>query len=191
MSQLPSPSKNNKELSNEATRQATIEHLRAHLPIEVDETKASTEMVLDVLVHAAVNGQSIEASCAALAGSADSNTLRGYVNEAFCEGLIAEVEERVNQALVSELPKKAKRKPQEVVIDLHDQAFYGKAEGLLKYASCGQAKAGTTYFYRIASAYLIHQGLRVTLGVVFVHSGMSFASVLCVFSTASNSKNSR
>ena len=178
MSQLPSPSKNNKELSNEATRQATIEHLRAHLPIEVDGTKASTEMVLDVLVHAAVNGQSIEASCAALAGSADSNTLRGYVNEAFCEGLLAEVEERVNQALVSELPKKAKRKPQEVVIDLHDQAFYGKAEGLLKYASRGQAKAGTTYFYRIASAYLIHQGLRVTLGVVFVHSGMSFAQCI-------------
>jgi len=178
MSQLPSPTKHNKGLSDEVTRQATIEHLRAHLGVEVRGTKASTEMVLEVLVHAAVNGQSIEASCAALAGSADSNTLRGYVNEAFGEGLLDEVEERVNQALVSELPKKAKRKPQEIVIDLHDQAFYGKAEGLLKYASRGQAKAGTTHFYRIASAYLIHQGLRFTLAVVFVHSGMSLAQCI-------------
>jgi putative transposase len=175
MRQLPSPSKNNRELSDEVTHQATIEHLREHLPIKANGTKVSTEMVLEVLVHAAVNGQSIEASCAKLAGSADSNTLRDYVNEAFCETMLDEVERRVNEALVSELPKKLRKNHQEIAIDIHDQAFYGKAEGLLKYASRGQAKQGTTYFYRIATAYLIQQGMRITLGVIFVHSGMSLA----------------
>jgi Transposase DDE domain len=175
MSHLPSPSKNNRELSDEVTHQATIEHLRDHLPLAVNGTKASTEMVLDVLVHAAVKGQSIEASCAELAGSADSNTLRDYVNEAFGEEMLEDVEKRVNEALVSRLPKKVKKKSQEIVIDIHDQAFYGQSSRLLKYASRGQAKAGTTYFYRIATAYLIVQGMRITLGVIFVHSGMSLA----------------
>jgi hypothetical protein len=174
MSHLPSPSKNNRELSDEVTHQATIAHLRDHLPLAVKGTKASTEMVLEVLVHAAVKGQSIEASCAELAG-ADSNTLRDYVNEAFCEERLEEVEKRVNEALVSRLPKKVKKKSQEIVIDLHDQAFYGQSSTLLKYASRGQAKAGTTYFYRIATAYLIVQGMRITLGVIFVHSKMSLA----------------
>jgi putative transposase len=175
MRQLPSPHKDNKELNDEMTRQATIAHLSEHLPLEVKGSKASTEMVLDVLVHAAVKGQSIEASCAELAGSADSNTLRGYVNEAFCEELLEEVEMRVNKALVSKLPKKFKKKSQEIVIDLHEQPFYGHSSKMVKYASRGQAKAGTTYFYRIATVYLIAQGMRVTLGVVFVHSKMSLA----------------
>lgn len=178
MRQIPSPSQHSRELCSEETRQATIEHLKRHLPLEVKGTKASTEMVLEVLVHAAVNGQSIEASCAALAGSADSNTLREYVNEAFCEAMLDEVERRVNKALVCGLPKKVTKKAQELVIDIHDQAFYGKATALLKYTSRGQAKAGTTYFYRIATVYLIHQGMRVTLGVVFVHSGISLAQCI-------------
>ena len=175
MRQLPSPHKDNKELNDEMTRQATIAHLREHLPLAVNGTKASTEMVLDVLVHAAVKGQSIEASCAELAGSAHSNTLRGYVNEAFCEEMLEEVETRVNEALVSRLAKKVKKKSQEIVIDLHDQPFYGHSGKMVKYASRGQAKAGTTYFYRIATAHLIVQGMRITLGVIFVHSKMSLA----------------
>jgi putative transposase len=101
--------------------------------------------------------------------------MREYVNEAFCEEMLQEVERRVNAALVSELPKKLRKKAHEVVIDIHDQAFYGQSSKLLKYASRGQAKAGTTYFYRIARVYLIYQGMRVTLGIVFVHSGMSLA----------------
>jgi hypothetical protein len=137
MRQLPSPDKDNKELNDEMTRQATIAHLSEHLPLEVKGSKASTEMVLEVLVHAAVNGQSIEASCAELAGSADSNTLRGYVNEAFCEELLDEVETCVNKALVSKLPKKLKKKSQEIVIDLHDQPFYGHSGKMVKYASRG------------------------------------------------------
>ena len=54
------------------------------------------------------------------------------MNEAFREAMLDEVEKQVNEALVSNLPKKLRKKAQELVIDLHDQAFYGKAEGLLK-----------------------------------------------------------
>jgi Transposase DDE domain len=176
MSQPPSPTKDSKELSDEATRAATIACLREHLGLEVAGTKASTEMILDVLVHAASSGQSIEASCAELEGSADSNTLREYVNAAFNEATLESLEKQVNQALVAQLPKKVRRHVRDLAIDLHDQPFYGHNERLLKYASRGQAKQGTTYFYRIASIYLMLKGVRVTLGVVFVHGQMSLAA---------------
>jgi hypothetical protein len=87
----------------------------------------------------------------------------------------------VNEALVAKLPKKLKKRYQEIVIDLHDQPFYGSSSKMLKYASRGQAKAGTTYFYRVATVYLIQQGMRVTLGMVFVHSGMSLAQCVMRF----------
>ena len=128
-----------------------------------------------MLVHAATTGQSIEASCADLERSADSNTLRDYLNQAFVVEGLAQLEDEVNAALVAKLPKKVGKYKRELAIDLHDQAFYGKDEGLLSYASRGQAKAGTRYFYRIASVYLILDGLRFTLGVVFVQAQMSLA----------------
>jgi Transposase DDE domain len=171
----PSPSKHNKELSDETTRAATVARLQEHLTLEIAGRKATTEMALEVLVHAATTGQSIEASCADLERSADSNTLRDYLNQAFVVAGLAQLEDEVNAALTAKLPKKVGKHKRELAIDLHDQPFYGKDEGLLSYASRGQAKAGTTYFYRIASVYLILDGLRFTLGVVFVRSEMSLA----------------
>ena len=73
----PSPTKDSKELSDETTRQATVACLKEHLGLEIKGTKATTEMALELLIHAASLGQSIEASCAELA-SADSNTIREY-----------------------------------------------------------------------------------------------------------------
>ncbi len=60
-------------------------------------------------------------------------------------------------------------------LDLHDQPYYGKEDEL----TCrGEAKAGTTRFYRVATCYLIHQGVRFTLGLVFVRPGQSNAEAV-------------
>ena len=174
---LSSPTKNHKALSDDMTRQATVACLKEHLELDIQGTKATTEMALDIMMHAASVGQSIEASCAELE-SADSNTIRDYLNQAFRAETLGNLEAQVNAALAHELPKKVFVRAQELAIDLHDQPFYGKDEQLLAYACRGQAKAGTTYFYRIASSYLMLQGVRVTLGVVFVHSGMSLVEVV-------------
>jgi len=53
---------------------------------------------------------------------------------------------------------------------VHDRPYYGKqpqAEGLWVR---GQAKDGTTRFYRVATAYVILNGLRLTLAIRFVRS---------------------
>jgi Transposase DDE domain len=174
----PFPSKYNKELTDEKTRVATIACLQAHLSLAIAGTKATTEMAFEVMVHAASTGQSIEASCSELVGSAASNTLREHLNQAFVAEELSKLENEVNAALAAKLPKQVRKYKREVAIDLHDQPFYGKDEGLLRYASRGQAKAGTTYFYRIASVYLIVDGLRFTLAVLFVYGDRSLAKCI-------------
>ena len=39
----------------------------------------------------------------------------------------------------------------EMAIDYHDEPFYGKTPELRSYACRGEAREGTTHFYRIAS----------------------------------------
>lgn len=172
-----SPTKHTKTLTDEMTRQATLACLKEHLELDIAGTKASTEMALELLIHAASLGQSIETSCAELK-AAHSHTMRDYLNGAFTGETLDALESQVNAALAHDLPEKVYLSEQELAIDVHEQPCYGKDEQLLAYASRGQAKAGTTYFYRIASIYLMLKGVRVTLGVVFVHSHMGLAEAV-------------
>ncbi len=174
----PSPTKGSMELTDETTRAMTVERLQEHLELDIQGSKATTEMALEVLLHAASTGQSIEASCAELVGTADSNTLREYLNEHFHKDNLTELEEQVNSALSADIVKKVRLHPRELALDLHDQAFYGKDKELLSFACRSQAKAGTTYFFRIASAYVMQKGVRMTLGVVFVRPQMSLKELV-------------
>ena len=164
----PSPSDNTRELTDELTRQKAVERLQTFLGLDIAGTKATSEMVFDVMLHAASTGQSIEASCEELVGSADSNTIRDYVNDYFTVDNFEEIESQINSCLTTEIPRKARRGKQDVCIDLHDQPFYGKDAELNKYASRGEAKSGTTHFFRVATLYLIHNNIRLTLGIIFV-----------------------
>ncbi len=174
----PSPSKGSMKLTDETTRTMTVERLEAHLELDIQGSKATTEMALEVLLHAASTGQSIEASCAELVGVADSNTLREYLNEQFNKDNLTALEEQVNSALSADIPEKVRWRERELALDLHDQAFYGKDPELLNFACRSQAKAGTTYFFRIASVYVMLKGVRVTLGVVFVRPQLSLKELV-------------
>jgi hypothetical protein len=158
------PRKNNKALSDEMTRQATLNCLKEHLELDIQGTKATTEMALDIMMHAATVGQSIEASCGELE-SADSNTIRDYLNQAFCAERLSDLETQVNAALAHELPRKVFAKAQDLAIDLHDQPFYGKDEQLLAYASRSKAKAGTTYFLGLTHTIQIKQAAGIRDGL--------------------------
>ena len=55
-----------------------------------------------------------------------------------------------------------------MALDLHDEPFYGKTPELRTYACRGEAKEGTTYFYRVASLYVMWRQVRVTLAMTYV-----------------------
>ena len=62
MSKLP-PDDDIRKLTDELTRQKSVEQLQEHIGLDIAGTKATTKIVFDVLLHAASTGQSIEASC--------------------------------------------------------------------------------------------------------------------------------
>ena len=53
-------------------------------------------------------------------------------------------------------------------IDTHDEPFYGKTPELRAYTCKTRAKAGTSRFFRIASAYVIWRAVRLTLALAYV-----------------------
>jgi putative transposase len=76
--------------------------------------------------------------------------------------------ERLNAALAAEIPQRVWHQPCQVAMDLHDRPYYGKAAQEDGQWVRGQAKEGTTRFYRVATAYVILKNMRVTLALRFV-----------------------
>lgn len=66
------------------------------------------------------------------------------------------------------IPRGMPRGGLEVAIDTHDEPFYGKTPELLTYTCKTRAKAGTTHFFRVASAYVIWREVRLTLALTYV-----------------------
>jgi putative transposase len=94
--------------------------------------------------------------------------MRGYFNDQVRVEDLPELEAQLNAALAVEVPRHVRRHSQEVAIDYHDRPYYGKGEQAQELWVRGKAKDGTTRFYRVATAYLILNGVRVTLALHFV-----------------------
>jgi hypothetical protein len=165
-------------LSAFEVRQTVSDLITEHLKLQADGYDCSTQVVTDVLVKASVEGQAIEGTCNDLAAVPTGHTVRNCLNEQFRPKDLAQIEERVNAALRAELPKRLWRIRLDLAADLHDEPFYGKTPELLAFACRGEAKLGTTYFYRIATLYHVHKGVPTTLAATFVLPGETALVVL-------------
>lgn len=122
--------------------------------------------------------RSIEAVCADLADVVDSNTLREALNQTLRAEDLRQHEAEFNAALAECIPAEMPRRGLEMVIDLHDEPFYGKSADLQAYTCRGEAQDGTTYFWRIASLYVIWRQVRITLALIYVLPKESVLSVV-------------
>jgi len=156
------------ELTDQEVLQHAYSTLQEHLPLHAQGYKCTTRELLQVLLGVAANRGTIESVCADLVGSPDPQTIRGYLNEQLCVEELPELERRLNAALAAELPPRLRRQAQEVAIDYHDRPYYGKGTQAQGLWVRGQAKDGTTRFYRVATAYVVLNGLRLTLALRFV-----------------------
>jgi putative transposase len=165
-------------LNAEDVRELTERLLQEQLSVQVEGYKITTSMVLNVLLKAAVEKRSIEAVCADLAAVVDSNTLREAINRVLRVEDLRQHEGEFNGALAECIPSAMPRSGLEMAIDFHDEPFYGKTEGLQTYTCRGEAQDGTTYFWRIASLYVIWRQVRITLALTYVLPKESVLSIL-------------
>jgi len=156
------------ELSAQEVLRHTQELLEEKLPLHAEGYKCTTDDLFKVLVGVAATKGTLEAVCADLVGTPDPHTVRGYFNEQLCVEELPELEQQLNAALAAEVPRRVRRQAQEVAIDYHDRPYYGKGEQDHELWVRGKAKDGTTRFYRVATAYVVLDGLRVTLALHFV-----------------------
>lgn len=152
--------------------------LEAHLPLEAAGYSCTTADLLNVLLGVAAHQGTIESVCADLVGAPDADTIRAYVNEQLCVEDLPDLAERVNAALAAEIPERVRRRACEVAIDLHDRPYYGKLAQEAGLWMRGQAKDGTTRFYRVATADVIVKNLRFTLAIRFVLPGDDTVTIL-------------
>lgn len=130
------------KLTDKMTRQAAQERLMTHLPLQADGYTCSTEMVLDVLIEAAVKRQTIETTCTHLEQMVEGETVRGYLNEQLRVNDLYGLEWDLNQALAAGLPRRLRKTKLHLAIDFHDEPFYGHSPKLVAYTCRGEAKAG-------------------------------------------------
>jgi putative transposase len=165
-------------LTDEKVLEAAQATLGDCLDLHAEGYKCSTADLLNVLLAVAADRGTIQSVCSDLAGTPDPETIRWYINEQLCVEDLPELEAAVNQALVAQLPPRLGRRPQDIAMDLHDRPYYGKQTQEAGRWVRGRARDGTTRFYRIATAYMLVQNLRFTLGICFVLPEMGTVEVL-------------
>jgi hypothetical protein len=156
------------KLTDEKVLNYAREGLKAHLPLQAEGYKCTTDDLLNVLLGVAANCGTIESVCRDLTNAPHPETVRQYLNEQLCVEDLPNLERCLNAALAGQMPQRIWKKPQQVAIDFHDEPYYGKRsqeEGLW---IRGRMRDGTTHFYRVATAYVMLNHLHVTLAIRFV-----------------------
>jgi putative transposase len=147
-------------------------NLEIFLPLEADGYCVRSETLYDILIGIADNRGTAESVCAELAGAPDPETIRRYFREQFTVEQAPDLQQSINDGLAANWPKKLRRGgPVEVAFDFHNRPYYGKQKQEEGLWARGEAKDGTTRFYRVATAYAILHSQRVTLAIRFVLPG--------------------
>lgn len=144
---------------------AQLEELLADIP---EGYKIDPGIVSDVVVKASVEGNSIEATSRELENVPTGASTRSYLNDLLSVEQLSQWEAQLNRQLRMQIPRRLTRRPQSLAADFHDEPFYGKTPVLRAYACRGRARQGTTWFYRVATLYVIHKEVPYTLAVTFV-----------------------
>ena len=156
------------KLSDQKVLDEARQVLKENLPLEAEGYVCTTDNLYDALLGVASNHGTLQAVCTDWLGIAEPETIRGYLNDQLRVEELPELERQLNAALAAQTPKQIYRAPQDVAIDFHDRPYYGKQPQSTGLWVRGQAKDGTTRFYRIATTYVRLRDRRVTLALRFV-----------------------
>jgi putative transposase len=165
-------------LSSGDTHHYISEQLLPLLSNAIDGYSCDRQTVSDMIVKASVTGVAIEGTCNAFADAPTGMTVRSYLNGELSITELQEIECKMQTKLKVDLPRRLWKRHLDLAMDLHDEPFYGKDPTLCAYACRGEAYKGTTWFYRIATLYVIHNQIPLTLGIVFVLPEYSIQDVL-------------
>jgi putative transposase len=156
------------QLSDHEIHQLISQQLAEVIPATNAGYKCDQQTVSDIVLKASVEGRAIEGTCNDLDVAPAGVTIRTYLNKVLPVTELQRIERQLQTQLQTRLPHRLWRAPRELAGDFHNEPFYGKSPLLRQYACRGEAHAGTTWFYRVATAYVIHDGVPYTVALTFV-----------------------
>ena len=167
-------------LTDQQTVHDTMLMAQQHIPLCATGYRCQTADVWRIVLAAAARHTTIEAVCADLERTPDANTVRGYLSAQLVLAEIPCLERHWNELFRTLLPVWLPARPQEIAVDFHDEPYYGQADpdDPNTWVCRGEARAGTTRFYRCATAYIMQRDVRLTVAVVFVKPTMEKVTVL-------------
>ena len=133
--------------------------------------------VLSIALRAAGRSISISAACRDLAHGPSDRAAMTALEDGLPKTLTV-LERRLNDALVSNLPRRMCRRAWEVAIDWHLQPYYGQPYRSRNELYYGKPKLGTTKFHAYASACIVEYGRRYTLALSWVQRHEPMVRVL-------------
>jgi hypothetical protein len=163
-------------LTSKEVQQYASGLLQHYLRLKDYSKKCTAVVLLHVLFAAAARLTSILGACQRLRDAPSDQTIRDALAATLPE--YAELQRRVNRALVADLPKALRRRRQRMGIDLNLQPYYGKPYQDPNEIYRSQAKQGTNNFHAYATMYVVRKGLRYTVALTAVCRGESMVDVV-------------
>jgi Transposase DDE domain len=150
--------------------------LQKHLGLVDFGRKCKVTVILHVLFFAASRLISIHAACQRLKEApSDSAMFKALLATL---PAYAELQRRVNQALVGNVPKRLRRRLQRLAIDLTLIPYHGQPLVDPKEVYRSLAKCGTSHFHAYASLYVVCRGQRFTVALTPVEKGEVMSVVI-------------
>jgi len=167
-------------LTDQGTLNSTIAILERSFDLSADGYLCKTRDLYQILLKAAANRTTIEATCNDSPAAPDSNTVRGYLNQQLTPERIRNLEQDCNRALYQRWPHWLWTQPLEIALDLHDACYYGAyaADDPACWVHKAEKRNGTRHFYRCATLAIVRKQVRLTLAVVFVHPNDALVEVV-------------
>lgn len=163
-------------LNDEVVVKEAQRRLQAYLPIHWEGNWYNAMDAWMALIGAAGMGASIAAVCREGQEAPSDNTLREKLDEQGWDERL--IETACNNILAQSVRQSAWRGQFPVIIDLHEEPFYGEApKDDPDVIRRGQAKAGTTHFHTFATAYVRRRHRRFTLALTRVRAHESMLAV--------------
>jgi hypothetical protein len=152
-----------------------LHRLRTHLRLPPTSHRCPPAVLLSVVLLAAARLTSLFAAAQRLA-AASGETVRRALRAAL--PVRAELERRLNRALVADLPRSLLGTRQPLACDLTLRPYHGRHHTDPAEVYRGQAKGGTSHFHAYATCYLVSRGRRFTLALTWVKRGEKLEDVL-------------
>jgi hypothetical protein len=166
-------------LNYQQVRNEYMSVMNKHIELKTNSTKASQDMVIDLLGLAAVNRCSLNTACASVQETVTSPAILYQLRKGWLAALdLQEIEMLLNDLLIERLPAYIQGQKHEVAIDLTNIPYHGEAYRDEDEIRRSMAKSGTTHFHTYASAYIVKNNKRVTVAITYCWAHDSCFAIL-------------